>query len=265
MITHKLVFMMAEIRISILGHGRMGQEIQRCIANSDDLVLAGIWTRGDDAGGREISACQSGDLSTVLSSAQVAIDFTLPEATGDVIQAVSSAQTPLVCGVSGLTEPGYQLLVDASEEIPILYDRNMSLGVAVLHQLVQLAGTVLGSEFETEIHETHHVHKLDAPSGTAIQLGEALAASRGQTFSEAYHYDPCGKSEPASGQIHFDVKRRGEVPGEHTVLFKSANESLSLMHKVDNRRVFAVGAITAARWLVNQAPGLYSMQDVIRR
>lgn len=243
----------------------MGQEIQRCIADSDDLVLAGIWTRSANADESETSTLQSGDLSTVLSPAQVAIDFTLPEATQDVIQAVTSAKIPLVCGVSGLTEPGYQSMLDACKEIPILYDRNMSLGVAVLQQLVQLAGATLGSQFEAEIHETHHIHKIDAPSGTAIQLGEALATSRGQIFTEACHYDPCGNSEPVSGQIHFDVKRRGEVPGEHTVLFKSANESLSLMHTVDDRRVFAVGAITAARWLVNQPAGLYCMQDVLRR
>ena len=263
MITHKLLSMTVKIRISVLGNGRMGKELQHCIADSDDLMLAGIWTRSDNADESATSTLQSGDLSTVLSSAQVAIDFTLPMATEDVIQAVSSTQIPLVCGVSGLTEPGYQLMVDASKEIPILYDRNMSVGVAVLQQLVQMAGAALGSQFETEIHETHHIHKIDAPSGTAIQLGEALAASRGQIFTEAYHYDPCSNSEPVSGQIHFDVKRCGEVPGEHTVLFRSANESLSLMHTVDDRRVFAVGAITAARWLVNQAPGLYSMRDVI--
>ncbi len=231
----------------------MGQEIQRCIADAEDLVLAGVWARN------------SGDLSTVLSSAGVALDFTLPEVTEDVIQAATRAGTPLVCGVSGLTEPVDQLIADAAKEIPILYDRNMSLGVAVLQQLVQLAGAAFGREFEAEIRETHHVHKIDAPSGTALQLGEALAASRGQSFIEAYHYDPCGKSEPSSEEIHFDVKRHGEVPGEHTVIFKSANESLSLMHKVNDRRVFAVGAIKAARWLVQQAPGLYSMQDVIRQ
>lgn len=231
----------------------MGQEIQHCIADAGDLVLAGTWARN------------SGDLSTILSSTGVAIDFTLPEATEDVIRAATGAGTPLVCGVSGLTEPVYQLMADAAKEIPILYARNMSLGIAVLQQLVQLAGAAIGREFEVEIHETHHVHKIDAPSGTALQLGEALAASRDQTFIEAYHYDPCGKSEPASGQIHFDVKRRGEVPGEHSVIFKSANESLSLLHKVNDLRVFAVGAIKAARWLVKQPAGLYSMQDVIRQ
>lgn len=231
----------------------MGQEIQHCIADAGDLVLAGTWARN------------SGNLSTILSSTGVAIDFTLPEATEDVIRAATGAGTPLVCGVSGLTEPVYQLMADAAKEIPILYARNMSLGIAVLQQLVQLAGAAIGREFEVEIHETHHVHKIDAPSGTALQLGEALAASRDQTFIEAYHYDPCGKSEPASGQIHFDVKRRGEVPGEHSVIFKSANESLSLLHKVNDLRVFAVGAIKAARWLVKQPAGLYSMQDVIRQ
>jgi len=242
----------------------MGQEIQHCMADSDDLVLAGIWAR---AGGRDeshVPALQSDDLSTALSTAQVAIDFTLPDVTESVIRAATGAKIPLVCGVSGLTEPARQLMTDAAEEIPILYDRNMSLGVAVLQQLVKLAGTALGDQFEAEIHETHHVHKIDAPSGTALQLGETLAISRDQEFSEVLHYDPCGNSKPTKGQIHFDVKRRGEVPGEHTVQLKSANESLSLIHKVDDRRVFAVGAIKAARWLVNQAPGLYTMQDVIR-
>jgi 4-hydroxy-tetrahydrodipicolinate reductase len=263
MITHKLIRMTMEIRISILGRGRMGQEIQRCISNSDDLVLAGIWARAGDTDESPISALQSDNLSSVLSSAQVAIDFTLPEVTEDVVRAATRTKTPLVCGVSGLAEPVRQIMTNAAEEIPILYDRNMSIGVAVMQQLVQLAGAALGHQFEAEIHETHHMHKLDAPSGTALQLGEALAASRGQAFAEACHYDPCGNTKPAKGQIHFDVSRRGEVPGEHTVLFKSANESLSLMHKVDDRRVFAVGAIRAARWLVNQPPGLYCMQDFI--
>lgn len=264
MITHKLVRMTMKIRISILGRGRMGQEVQRYITDSDDLILAGIWARTDGAGESHPPALQSDNLSSVLSSAQVAVDFTLPDVTDDVIRATVGAKTPLVCGVSGLSESTRQLMADAAKEIPVLYDRNMSLGVAVLQQLVQLAGAALGDQFEAEIHETHHMHKIDAPSGTALQLGEALAASRGQSLTDVRHYDPCGNSVPAKGKIHFDVTRRGEVPGEHSVLFKSDNESLSLTHKVSDRRVFAAGAITAARWLVNQPAGLYSMQDVIR-
>lgn len=251
------------LKVAVLGHGRMGQEIQRCIAESEDLLLAGTWARHAGDHKSNTATLQSDDLPHVLSSAQVAIDFTLPAATESIIAAVTSAKIPLVCGVSGLTAPLHQLMTDAADEIPILYDRNMSLGIAVLQQLLHLAGRALGSEFAAEIHETHHLHKRDAPSGTALQLGETLAASRGQNFAQACHYDPCGESKPARGQIHFNVVRRGEVPGEHTVLLKSTHESLSLMHKVDNRGVFAVGAIRAARWLVQQTPGLYSMQNVI--
>ena len=254
-----------KIRVAVLGRGRMGQAIERCIAESEDLDLAGIWVRNCTVSENEEQSALSDDIFTVLSSAQVAIDFTLPEVTECVIRAAAKAKIPLVCGVSGITASNNQLMLAMSEEIPILHDRNMSLGVAVLQQMLRLAGAALGDEFAAEIHETHHVHKIDAPSGTALQLGESLAASRKQVFEEVYHYDPCGKTKPTMDQIHFEVTRRGEVPGEHTVLFKSAHESLSLLHKVDDRRVFAVGAIKAARWLVGQQPGLYSMQDLIRK
>lgn len=130
-----------------------------------------------------------------------------------------------------------------------------------MHRLVQMAGAALGEQFAAQIHETHHAGKRDAPSGTALHLGETLAASRGQNFADVYHYD--GDSSPARGDIHYEVTRRDEVPGEHTVLFSSADESLALTHKVADRRVFAAGAIKAARWLLKQAPGLYSMQDLL--
>jgi 4-hydroxy-tetrahydrodipicolinate reductase len=152
-------------------------------------------------------------------------------------------------------------MVDAANNIPILYDRNMSLGIAVMQQIVQLAGPALGDQFEAEIHETHHIHKIDAPSGTALKLGEALAASRGQIFSGVYHYN--ANHLPVKGDIHFEVDRRNEIPGEHTVRFKSANETLSVTHEVTDRRVFAVGAIRAARWLLARPPGLYTMRDVV--
>ena len=252
------------IKVAVLGRGRMGQELERCIAEADDLSLSGVWVRSHAANNNDSQSIHSDSLSTVLSSAQVAIDFTLPKATESIIRAAVNAKTPLVCGVSGLPESVHQLMVSASAEIPILHDRNMSPGIAVLQQLVQLVGSTLGDEFEVEIHETHHVHKIDAPSGTALQLGEGLASSRKQVFDEVYHYDPSGESRPAKGQIQFGVTRHAEVPGEHTVLFKGALESLSLMHKVDNRRVFAMGALTAARWLIGQQPGLYNMPDLIR-
>jgi 4-hydroxy-tetrahydrodipicolinate reductase len=251
------------IKIAVLGRGRMGQEIQSCIAESEDLQLASIWMRDGSGDVSETPYIRSTNLASVLAAADVAIDFTLPSATDQVIAAALSASIPLVCGVSGLTADTGQHMADASKEIPILYDRNMSLGVAVMQQLVRLAGSKLGKQFAAEIHETHHVHKIDAPSGTALHLGETLAASRGQDFADAYHYDEAGESSPGPGDIHYEVTRRGEVPGKHTVVLRSADESLSLTHEVTDRRVFASGAIRAARWLVSQAPGLYSLQDLL--
>jgi len=251
------------LRIAVLGRGRMGQEIRKCIAVSENFSLSGIWARNNENVPTPIE--QSCNLAVVLSSAQVAIDFTLPEATEEVLRAATEARIPLVCGVSGLPAPLLRNMSIAAEEMPILYDRNMSLGIAVLQQLVKLAGAALCNQFVAEIHETHHVHKIDAPSGTALMLGEALAASRSLTFADVYQYDPTGIRTPSQEKIHFEVIRRGENPGEHTVLLKSPDESLSLTHKVDNRRVFALGALQAARWLVSQAPGLYSMQNLVAR
>jgi len=241
----------------------MGQEIQSCIAESEDMQLASIWVRDGSTDDSDTSYIQSPDLASVLEPADVAIDFTLAAVTNQVIAAAIEARIPLVCGVSGLTADTRQHMADASKEIPILYARNMSMGVAVMQQLVQLAGSVLGKDFEAEIHETHHEHKIDAPSGTALHLGETLAGSRGQDFADVYHYDEDGDSRGAPGGIHFEVTRRGEVPGEHTVILRSADETLSLTHKVTDRRVFASGAIRAARWLVSQPPGLYSLQDLL--
>jgi len=250
-------------KIALLGHGRMGQEIQSNIAESKDVQLAGIWVRDDPVDDSGKPYVQSTNLASVLAPADVAIDFTLAAATDHVINAAIEAHVPLVCGVSGLTANTRQHVADASKEIPILYDRNMSLGVAVMQKLVQLAGSALGENFEAEIHETHHLHKIDAPSGTALHLGETLAASRGRNFADVYHYDEDGDSRAAPGGIHFEITRRGEVPGEHTVILKSADETLSLTHKVADRRVFASGAIQAAQWLVTQKSGLYSLQDLL--
>lgn len=249
------------INIAVLGRGRLGRAILSCIADVNDLQVAGVWVRMGAVDDGDNPANESANLAAVLSLADVAIDFTLPAVTEQIIAASVEARIPLVCGVSGLTAADRQHMVEAAELIPLLYDRNFSLGVAVMHRLVQMAGAALGEQFAAQIHETHHAGKRDAPSGTALHLGETLAASRGQDFADVYHYG--GDSSPAPGDIHYEVTRRDEVPGEHTVLFSSADESLSLTHKVADRRVFAAGAIKAARWLLKQAPGLYSMQDLL--
>ena len=140
------------------------------------------------------------------------MDFSLPAATREIIDATTASGTPLVCGVTGLGEDLMAAISGAAETVPVVYDRNMSLGIAVLESIAVQAARALGEEFEVEVHETHHVHKVDAPSGTALKLGEAVAAARGE--------------DPAS--MHYESERRGEVPGDHTVVFSSASERLRL-------------------------------------
>ena len=175
------------------------------------------------------------------------IDFSLPEALDTVLAAALEHGVPLVCGVSGLSDAQLKALDEASSTIAVVYDRNMSLGIAVLENLVREAARALGDGFEAQIHETHHVHKVDAPSGTALKLGEAIAEVRGV--------------DPAS--ISYESERRGEVPGDHEVILASATERLTLAHSVTTRRVFADGALHAARWVAGRSPGMFTMHDVL--
>ena len=259
------------LRIGVLGSGRMGREVMRAAAAGEGLELAGVWVRRKGrladavAGTGEAmsSALVGSDLDAVLAAADVAIDFTLPGATAQILDAVVRSGTPLVCGVSGLDEALLRTMRASSSSVPVFYDRNMSFGIAVLSDLVRRAGAVLGPEFVAAIHETHHVHKVDAPSGTALKLGEALAEARKQDFSSVFRHTeegPARRESPAD--IVFSVTREGENPGEHTLTFQSEAETLELTHKVRHRRVFAIGALQAARWLVRQPPGLYRMSDL---
>jgi len=212
----------------------MGEALTRSIDAQEGLQLAGLWKRGED-------------LDAIVANCDVLIDFSLPEANDAVVAAAVRNTIPLVCGVSGLSDKHVAALDAASASIAVVYDRNMSLGVAVLENLVAQAVASLGAGFGVEVHETHHVHKIDAPSGTALKLGEAIAAASGGQSSD----------------IHYEVERRGEVPGDHSVVLSSATESLTLSHSVTTRQVFADGALHAARWIVSQRAGRYSMQDVL--
>jgi 4-hydroxy-tetrahydrodipicolinate reductase len=244
----------------------MGQAIAQAIDSHDDLRLAYLWSRE----GRMVDCPSvppnkvSGDLEQIVSTADVLIDFSLPSASAQILGAVAAHGKPLVCGVSGMNEAQSAELDAASAVAPIVYDRNMSVGIAVLDELVRLAAQSLGSEFEVDIQETHHVHKKDAPSGTALKLGEAVACVRGQDFQKVARYAPVSSDKTRSaGDIRFAVERRGDVPGDHTVSFKSTTEQLELTHSVTTRQVFADGAVRAARWVVSQQPGRYSMKDVL--
>lgn len=213
----------------------MGHAVADGIDRAPDLVLAGIWARGDS-------------IDEIATAADIVVDFSLPTGTEIVLAAVSRHAIPLVCGVSGLDERQMQALGDAARIVPVVYDRNMSLGIAVLERTVREAAASLGPDFSVEISETHHIHKKDAPSGTALKLGEAIAEARG---------------DPDTGAIRFHSERRGEVPGDHEVRMSSPSEQLTFAHSVTTRQVFADGALRAARWCVDRPPGLYSMRDVL--
>ena len=213
----------------------MGQSIASVLEGSDNLEHVGTWGRGDD-------------LNSLVAGADVLIDFSLPEATDQVLDSVERYGKALVCGVSGLSDEQMARMEAAAMSIPVVYDRNMSLGVAVLERAVGNAAAALGTDFDVRISEVHHVHKKDAPSGTALMLGEAIAAARG---------------ESGTGSITFESERRGEVPGDHEVVMESPTERVTFAHSVTTRQVFADGAVHAAAWVVEQAPGLYKMRDLL--
>lgn len=223
------------IRVAIAGTGRMGQAIAASLEQQEDMELAGLWGRGDD-------------LDALVASSDVVIDFSLPAGTRQVLDSVVRQGKPLVCGVSGLDDDLMDRLDRAASTVPVVYDRNMSLGVAVLERSVREAAASLGIDFSVAISEVHHIHKKDAPSGTALKLGEAVAAARG---------------EEGTGSVEFSSERRGEVPGDHDVVMSSPTERLTFAHSVTTRQVFADGAIRAARWVVRQHRGRYTMGDVL--
>ena len=254
----------------------MAREVMEAIGSHEDCHLASVWVKPTNpALGRDMSVLTGGeaghiiasdDLAAVIAAGDVVVDFTLAEATDEIIAAVRAAGKPFVCGVSGLAAATREALDDAAAELPVLYDRNMSLGIAVLERLLRNAVSMLSDEFAAEIHETHHVHKKDAPSGTALKLGEALADARGQDFARVAHYDPSATPmTPEPDAIEFFVTREGEVPGDHTVVFANEFERLELTHRVAHRRVFADGALRAAVWVSTRPAGFYQMKDLFSR
>jgi 4-hydroxy-tetrahydrodipicolinate reductase len=260
------------LKIAVLGSGRMAQGILQVIDENDQCLTSGVWIRDEAkinafrrAHQAEVTASVllSANLSAVLATADIAIDFTLAQANQTVLEQVLAIGLPLVCGVSGLDTSQDQSLTCASAKIPVLYDRNMSLGIAVLNRMLRDVGPAFAGEFVAEVHESHHRHKKDAPSGTALLLGETLAESRGQSFEDACFYDPSGGKPDSSDKIGFFVTREGETPGDHKVTFSSPSETIQLSHSVADRRVFAEGAVKAALWLAERPAGLYRMSDVL--
>lgn len=252
----------------------MGRAVLQCVFEAGDLKLVGAVTEpGDPLLGRDAGelagAAAAGvpltdERSQGLHTAQVAVDFTLPAVTEANLRACVEQGTALVIGTTGLEERQRKAMEKAAHEIPIVYARNMSVGVNVFMELVGRAAKALGTGYDVEIAEAHHRHKVDAPSGTALALGERVAAAQGRSLAELAVYARQGQTGPrVPGTIGFSVTRGGNIVGEHAVRFIGGEEEVEFRHRADDRKTFARGSLRAARWAAGQAPGLYSMVDVL--
>ncbi|NNM62134.1 MAG: 4-hydroxy-tetrahydrodipicolinate reductase [Steroidobacteraceae bacterium] len=260
-------------RLTVFGvTGRMGQSVLRALVDTPGFALAGAVASagsvrvGRDAAfeGPESGVAVTADVDIALRTATVAIDFSLPLAVGAHAAACAQARVPLVVGATGLEAEALAALREAARKIPVLIAPNMSIGVALLERLVRIASRSLGEDFDAEILEAHHRMKRDAPSGTALHLGEAIASARGRPLDELAVLDRQTETGPRrGGTIGFSVLRGGDIVGEHTVIFAGEGERLELMHRAGDRMIFARGALRAAAWLVGRAPGSYGMQDVL--
>lgn len=199
------------------------------------------------------------DLAADHANAQVLIDFSDPRALAASLDRARTAAVPLVIGTTGLDADADARIADAAQAIPILRSANMSLGVTLLAHLVRQAAAKLGPEWDVEILEMHHAAKKDAPSGTALLLGDAAARGRGVDHAPAI--DRAGTRR--SGAIGYASLRGGTVAGDHDVVFAGPSERLILSHRAESRAIFARGALAAARWIVGRPPGLYKMSDVL--
>jgi len=263
------------LNVTVLGaNGRMGGCLVRLLGESAGQQLVAAVTEpghscvGQDAGSAAgLAACGitiTDRLAEAVQAGDVVIDFTSPAALAANLAACVAARRPVVIGTTGLTAEQQAELAGAAREIPVLYGRNMSLGIAVLSELARQASRLLGPDYDVEISEAHHRHKKDSPSGTALQLGEAVAAARDLPLAEVAatgRHGPDSARKP--GEIGFSSLRAGGIIGEHTVLLASDEELLQIRHEALDRAVFARGALRAAAWLAGQPPGLYSMREVL--
>lgn len=254
--------------------GRMGRVILESLYEDDDLELgAALEKKGHPAIKKDV-----GELVGIgkwgipvtaftkksLRSGKVIIDFTYPQGTNFLVKEAQSQKKPLVIGTTGFTKEHLKNIDAAAKKIPIVLSPNMSVGVNVMFKLIAEASTALGEAYDVEILEIHHRLKKDAPSGTAIRMGEVLAASRGTTLQQSGRFVRQGNiGVRKTGEIGLQSLRAGDVVGEHTVIFAGPGERIELIHRAHNRNNFARGALLAAKWIINQPPGLYDMMDVL--
>ena len=262
-------------RIAIAGAaGRMGRAlIEACQQAADTTLTVAIehpqsTVLGADAGelaglGRVDVAIQS-DLAAAQDDFDVLIDFTAPESTLANLAVCRQAGRKIVIGTTGFSAEQKQTIADAAKDIGVVFAPNMSVGVNLSLKLLDMAARVLGDEVDVEIIEAHHRHKVDAPSGTALRMGEVVAEALGRDLDQCAVYGREGHTGERQRQtIGFETIRAGDIVGEHTVMFAGLGERLEITHKASSRMTFAKGAVRAAGWLQGADKGLYDMQDVL--
>jgi 4-hydroxy-tetrahydrodipicolinate reductase len=261
--------------IAIVGaSGRMGQMLIKTVLDSDACTLAGVTERtGHDWVGRDLGACMGGaDIGVIVSDdplevfakSQAVIEFTSPAATVAHAALCAQARAVHVVGTTGMTDDDMEKLRAAARHAPIVQAGNMSLGVNLLVQLTKKVAAALDEDFDIEVIEGHHRHKVDAPSGTALMLGEAAAEGRGVSLNDVRDSGRDGiTGARKKGDIGFMAIRGGDIVGEHDVLFAADGERIVLRHMATDRGIFARGALKAALWGQDKDPGLYNMLDVL--
>lgn len=264
-----------QLKIGIVGAGgRMGRMLVQVVADTESCVLGGASEApgspllGNDAGTLsgigENGVVITDDAATMFAGVDAVIDFTVPAATA--IHAVLAAENDcaLITGTTGLEDAHRAALEDAAKSVPVVWASNMSSGVNLMFAITERVARALDPDFDIEIVEMHHKHKVDAPSGTALSLGEAAARGRGVDFDSEKVLSREGITGARErGSIGFASLRGGDVVGEHSVIFASAGERIELTHRATDRGIFARGAVRAARWTEGRAPGFYAMADVL--
>ncbi|GAB1385469.1 4-hydroxy-tetrahydrodipicolinate reductase [Melaminivora sp.] len=264
----------ARRRVAVAGaSGRMGRMLIEAIAASDDLVLAGALdiasspALGQDAMaflGRSSGVTITADLRAGLAGADALIDFTRPEGTLAHAAVCAELGVQLVIGTTGFSEAQKAELQQLSQRVALVLAPNMSVGVNVTLKLLQQAARALQAGWDIEIIEAHHRHKVDAPSGTALKMGEVIAAAQGTQLAERAVYERYGHTgERQAGSIGFATVRGGDIVGDHTVLFAGTGERVEITHKSSSRAGYAQGSLRAVRFLAGQQTGLFDMFDVL--
>jgi len=254
------------MKLAIAGAGgRMGRALIDAVQADGDLALvaaldaAGSASIGRDAGGVRIGS----DLGA-LAGADALIDFTRPEGTLAHLAACLAHGKPMVIGTTGFSQAQKAGIAEGAKRIPIVLSPNFAIGVNVVFRLAQTAAAALGDAYDVEIVEAHHRHKVDAPSGTALRLGELIAGALGRDLGEVATHGRAGDTgERPAKAIGFHAIRGGDIVGEHTVIFAGAGERVEISVRSQSRMTYAAGALRAAKWLRGRGPGLYDMFDVL--